>query len=82
MSAITIQQADVSHASLLARVSLQSFSEAFEQVNNPDDFKTYVNAAFSERQIIRDLEEPGSIFYLRTLREKLPGMPACASQRK
>lgn len=73
MSAITIQQADVSHASLLARVSLQSFSEAFEQVNNPDDFKAYVNEAFSERQIIRDLKEPGSIFYLAYVKGEIAG---------
>lgn len=64
MSAITILQADVSHAPLLASLSLQSFSEAFEKDNNPDDFKTYVSEAFSEEQTIRDLKESGSLFYI------------------
>lgn len=64
MNAITISQADVSDAPLLTGISLQSFCEAFEKDNNPDDFKTYVNEAFSEEQIIRDLQEPGSIFYI------------------
>jgi ribosomal protein S18 acetylase RimI-like enzyme len=64
MSALTIIQADVSHAPLLTGISLQSFCEAFEKDNNPDDFKTYVAEAFSEEQIIKDLKEPGSIFYI------------------
>ena len=43
---------------------MQSFREAFEKDNNPDDFKTYVDEAFSENQISKDLREPGSIFYI------------------
>lgn len=64
MSAISIIQADVSHAPLLTRISLQSFCEAFEKDNNPDDFKSYVDEAFSQEQIIRDLQEPGSTFFI------------------
>lgn len=64
MSAITILQADVSHAPLLTSISLQSFNEAFEKDNNPADFKTYTDEAFSEEQITKDILEPGSIFYL------------------
>jgi|JI9StandDraft_2_1071091.scaffolds.fasta_scaffold04620_3 ribosomal protein S18 acetylase RimI-like enzyme len=64
MSALTIIQADVSHALLLTSLSLQSFREAFEKDNNPEDFKTYVDEAFSEEQLNKDIKEPGSIFYL------------------
>lgn len=64
MSAVSIIQATVSHAPLLTGISLQSFCEAFEKDNNPDDFKTYVDEAFSEEQITKDLQEPGSIFYI------------------
>lgn len=64
MRAISIIQANVSHISLLTGISLQSFCEAFEKDNNPDDFKTYVNEAFNEDQIRKDLEAPGSIFYI------------------
>jgi ribosomal protein S18 acetylase RimI-like enzyme len=64
MSALTIIQADVSHAPLLTSISLQSFCEAFEKDNNPEDFKTYVDEAFSEEQLNKDIKEPGSIFYL------------------
>lgn len=64
MSAIMIIQANVSHAPLLTTIGLQSFCEAFEKDNNPDDFKTYVDEAFSEEQIIRDIQASGSIFYI------------------
>ncbi len=64
MSVINIIQADVSHAPLLTSISLQSFREAFEKDNNPDDFKAYVDEAFREEQILKDLKEPGSIFYI------------------
>lgn len=64
MRAISIIQANVSHIPLLTGISLQSFCEAFEKDNNPDDFKTYVNEAFNEDQIRKDLEAPGSIFYI------------------
>lgn len=64
MSSITIIQANASHAPLLTTIGLQSFCEAFEKDNNPEDFKTYVNQAFSEEQILKDIEAPGSIFYI------------------
>ena len=64
MSAIRIIQANISHAPVLTAIGLQSFCEAFEKDNNPDDFKTYVDEAFNEEQIIRDMLEPGSIFYI------------------
>lgn len=64
MSTISIIPANVSHVPLLTSISLQSFCEAFEKDNNPDDFKTYVDEAFSEAQITKDLQEPGSIFYI------------------
>lgn len=64
MSALTITQATVADAPLLTRIGLQSFCEAFEKDNNPDDFKTYIDEAFTEAQITNDLTEPGSIFFI------------------
>ena len=64
MSDLVIRQANVSDAALLTRIGLQSFCEAFEKDNNPDDFKTYIDEAFTEDQLASDLSEPGSIFYI------------------
>lgn len=73
MSAISIIQANVSHAPLLTAISLQSFCEAFEKDNNPEDFKTYTDEAFSEEQIIQDIQTPGSIFYLAYINDEAVG---------
>lgn len=64
MDNITLVQANSSHAALLTELSLTTFREAFEKDNNPEDFKTYVDQAFSPEQIMHDLQESGSIFYI------------------
>lgn len=64
MSDLTITRANVSDAALLTRIGLQAFCEAFEKDNNPDDFKTYIDEAFTEDQLRKDMEEDGSIFYI------------------
>lgn len=64
MNNITIQKADLSYAALLTDLSLTTFREAFEHHNNPQDFKAYVDQAFSHDQIVRDIKENGSTFYI------------------
>lgn len=73
MSNITIVQATVSDAPLLTAISLKSFCEAFEKDNNPEDFKTYVDEAFSKEQITKDLEQPGSIFFIAYINGDVAG---------
>lgn len=73
MSAITILEANISHAPLLTAIGLQSFREAFEKDNNPDDFKTYVDEAFSKEQITNDIQAPGSIFYIAYINDEAVG---------
>ncbi len=48
---------------LLTRISRETFAVAFEDQNNPDDFKTYLDTAFSPETLARELQRPGSRFY-------------------
>jgi ribosomal protein S18 acetylase RimI-like enzyme len=48
----------------LAALSKKTFKEAFESKNNPDDFKAYLNAAFSEDTLIKELQDYNSSFFL------------------
>jgi diamine N-acetyltransferase len=73
MSEIQVIRAELSHATELTALSLTSFKEAFEKDNNPEDFKAYVDEAFSQRQIVKDLEESGSIFFLAYINHELAG---------
>lgn len=54
---------DISHLDVLADISRNTFIRAFEQYNNPVDFKNYVDAAFSKAQIKTELVNSNCLFY-------------------
>jgi len=45
-------------------LSKETFIDAFEKQNNPDDFKAYMEKAFSRKQILKELANPHMSFYL------------------
>ena len=47
----------------LVKLSISTFTDAFEKVNNPDDFKAYIKSAFSKEKIHSELSNPNSSFY-------------------
>lgn len=58
---------------VLADISRQTFIDAFEKDNNPDDFKAYVDAAFCKPQIKTELLNPDSQFYFFFFNNQLAG---------
>jgi ribosomal protein S18 acetylase RimI-like enzyme len=70
---IQLIHANASHASLLAKLALDTFCESFEKVNNPDDFKAYTSAAFNEAQIGKEINEPNSLYILAYADSELAG---------
>lgn len=48
----------------LVEISLQTFISAFENQNDPNDFKAYINKAFSKEQLSKELSHPNVRFYL------------------
>lgn len=73
MEGIQLIQANASHASLLARLALDTFCESFEKVNNPADFKAYTTEAFNPEKIKEELNEPGSLYILAYMNNELAG---------
>lgn len=73
MESIQLIHADASHASLLAKLALDTFCESFEKVNNPDDFNAYVTEAFNQAKIEEELNEPGSLYVLAYMHNELAG---------
>jgi ribosomal protein S18 acetylase RimI-like enzyme len=73
MESIQLIHAETSHASLLAKLALDTFCESFEKVNNPDDFKAYTSEAFREDIIEKEIGEPGSQYILAYLNNELAG---------
>lgn len=73
MENIKLLHAETSHTTLLAKLALDTFCEAFEKVNNPDDFKVYVTEAFNPAKIEEELNEPGSLYVLAYMNNELAG---------
>jgi ribosomal protein S18 acetylase RimI-like enzyme len=47
----------------LVEISRKTFISAFEKQNNPEDFKAYINKAFSKEQLNKELSLPNVSFY-------------------
>lgn len=55
---------ELSDLECLTNISRQTFIDAFEKDNNPEDFKSYVDAAFNLEEIRKELLDENSEFYL------------------
>lgn len=57
----------------LIEISRETFVVAFENENNPEDFRNYINGAFSKEKVKSELLNPNSTFYFAYLNDKLVG---------
>ena len=57
----------------LVKISRSTFSEAFAHLNDPDDFETYLNQAFSRQTIGEELQNPNSSFYFAKYNKEIVG---------
>ncbi|NNC69348.1 MAG: GNAT family N-acetyltransferase [Flavobacteriaceae bacterium] len=60
---LSFKKCSSSDLKVLIDISISTFTSAFEKENNPDDFKAYINAAFSKKKINSELLNPHSLFY-------------------
>ena len=61
---LTIRQATVDDARLLAELGARTFSETFAADNSPADMAAYLGSAFSEAQQAAELSDPDSTFLI------------------
>ncbi len=59
------------HLEVLVEVSKSTFRSAFEEQNNPDDFKTYLDQAFSKKRLCEEMANPNMHFYFVYLNGEL-----------
>ena len=57
----------------LVQISRQTFTAAFSDQNNPDDFEKHLNSALSASTLQSELKNPHSHFYFVFLQEQLVG---------
>ena len=70
---ITIQLARPSDTEELLSLSRKTFYDAFEHLNNKEDFETYTSVAFTYQKLLSELENPGSVFYFALIDDEKVG---------
>ena len=60
---VTIQLVRPSDIDELLSLSRKTFYDAFEHVNNPEDFEAYTSADFKRDQLLSEIENTNSAFY-------------------
>ena len=70
---ITFKKCDVDDVIALQELSVETFAEAFEKQNDPEDFKTYLTKAFSKEQLLSEVGNPDTFFYFVTRGDELVG---------
>jgi diamine N-acetyltransferase len=63
LTPITIQPVRPSDTAELLVLSRKTFYDAFEHVNNKDDFEAYTAVAFTHAKLLSEIENPHSQFY-------------------
>ena len=61
------------HLNDLLIIAEQTFRDAFESMNNPEDFQQYIQTAFNKEQLRKELRTAGSSFYFLYVDHTLAG---------
>ena len=64
MNEIIVRTASPNDAALIADMSRQTFYDSFASQNTKDDMDMFMNEQFSKVKLIKEVEEPGSLFFL------------------
>lgn len=70
---LTYRKCDLNDLEWLISIAKNTFIEAYEKDNNPEDFKAYIDSAFEYKQIKKELDNPNSEFYFIYLDKMLVG---------
>ncbi|HVV54298.1 MAG TPA: GNAT family N-acetyltransferase [Mucilaginibacter sp.] len=72
-TAISVQPALPSDVDVLLLLSRKTFYDAFEHLNDPEDFEAYTSAAFNREKLLSEIENPDSAFYFAMLNNEPVG---------
>jgi len=73
LTPITIQLVRPSDIEELLSLSRKTFYDAFEHLNNKDDFEAYTSIAFTHPKLLSELQNPGSQFYFAIIDDEKVG---------
>lgn len=64
---------DLKDLAILVEISTKTFVSAFEKLNNPEDFKAYMEIAFNKEQLKKELLNENASFYFVYNEKELVG---------
>jgi GNAT superfamily N-acetyltransferase len=70
---LAFRKCSLTDINTLKNISVGTFKSAFEAQNNPEDFKVYINHAFSKEQLLKELSSPYSMFYFALSKNEIIG---------
>lgn len=73
MGTVTIHRANREDLEDLQSVSRTTFKESFGEQNTPEDMEKYLREKFNEEQLLLELDNPDSLFYLAKLNKEVVG---------
>jgi ribosomal protein S18 acetylase RimI-like enzyme len=77
---ILIRRADVTNASLLARLGAQTFHDAFATFNSAEDMETYMQSSFTEDKLKAEIQTDGAEFYIAHMGDEPLGFAKTGQQ--
>ncbi|WP_084138456.1 GNAT family N-acetyltransferase [Chryseolinea serpens] len=79
-TAVTIRNANLDDAALLAELGWKTFYETFAPLNNEADVKLYVDKNFTTERLIQELEDPHAIFLIAQAGDTVAGYAKLRTQ--
>jgi len=73
VSSVTIRQASIADAALLAEIGGRTFSDTFAADNTPEDMESYLASAFSPAIQAAELADPQILFFIAETGGKVAG---------
>jgi ribosomal protein S18 acetylase RimI-like enzyme len=70
---VLIREATIDDLPKLRALAISVFTVTFEKANNPDDFKTFMDEAYSEAQMRKELAEPQAVYLVAEVGELFAG---------
>ncbi len=79
---VTIRNASISDAGVLAELGRQTFYDTFAEHNTPEDMDSYIKEAFTVERLISELQEPGAVYLVAESVQKIVGFAKLAPSNK
>jgi ribosomal protein S18 acetylase RimI-like enzyme len=73
MPKIEIQKASIADLEIIRKISTETFTETFSEVNTAENMANYIQENFNIEKIASELNNPESVFYLASLENESIG---------